>query len=202
MPKFIDRTNARFGRWLVKSYEGAGRWQCVCDCGVVRTVAVRDMVAGKSTSCGCYRMEAAGNLRRTHGASESRAYTIWLHMRQRCMNPSNLRYPLYGGRGITICDRWSSFENFYADMGDPPHGTSIDRIDNDKGYSPDNCRWATQREQVHNSRSTKLTDADIAAIRADTRPLKVIATEYGVTHTYICALRKGRIRSIQSESKS
>jgi len=202
MPKFIDRTGARFGRWVVVRYEGGSRWTCQCDCGVSRGVQMRDLVSGKSTSCGCYKRDVAGDGRRTHGMTEARAYTIWQHMRQRCLNPFNFRYPLYGGRGITICDRWGDFENFYADMGDPPSGTSIDRIDNMKGYSPDNCRWATQQEQVHNSRSTKLSDADVASIRSDTRLLKVIAEQYDVVPTYVCALRKGRIRPSKLKDQS
>jgi len=194
MPAFIDRTGAQYGRWVLTSYAGTGRWNCVCECGAIRTVPGSDLVSGKSASCGCLRDSLRGSWSRTHGGSDTRAYAIWLHMRGRCRNPSNTRYALYGGRGITICDRWDSFEVFHADMGDPPVGLSIDRIDNNKGYSPDNCRWATQRDQVHNSRSTKLSDADVQAIRADTRPLKIIAAEYGVGHTYVCNLRNGHIR--------
>jgi hypothetical protein len=196
MPSFIDRTGTRYGRWLLSSYVGASKWNCVCDCGVLRVVPGRDLVSGKSTSCGCFRDEVCGDRRRTHGSSSTRAYGIWLHMRGRCLNPHNERYALYAGRGISICSRWDSFENFYADMGDPPEGKSIDRIDNDKGYSPDNCRWATQKEQVHNSRSTKLSDDDVRAIRTDRRPLKVIAAEYGVTHTHVCSIRRGKRRPL------
>ena len=195
MPAWIDRTGARYGRWVVEQYQGRGNWLARCDCGTEKSIRIKDAVSGKSTSCGCYAKEVCGQSRRTHGMSETRVYAIWLHMRQRCLCPTNLRYPQYGGNGITICDRWQVFENFYADMGDPPHDYSIDRIDNTKGYSPDNCRWATQKMQVHNSSSTKLTDLDVAAIRRDTRQLKVIAAEYGVTHTYVCALRRGKYRS-------
>jgi hypothetical protein len=194
MPAFIDRTGVLYGRWVATQYEGSSRWKCVCTCGTERVVASRDLASGKSVSCGCYRLEVAGDGRRTHGMSESRAYNIWLGMKRRCLRKTDGRYPLYGGRGITVCKRWLKFENFYKDMGEPPEGHSIDRINNNKGYTPSNCRWATQKEQVNNSRSTKLSDDDVRNIRADTRPLKVIASEYGVGHTYICALRKGRIR--------
>lgn len=196
MPSFIDRTGARYGRWVLESYVGGSKWNCLCDCGTQRVVPTRDMVGGKSTSCGCYLGEMRHTYRRTHGLSETRTYGIWLHMRGRCLQPTNGRYALYGGRGITICDRWDTFECFYADMGEVPAGLSIDRIDNDKGYSPENCRWATQKEQVHNSRSTKLSDDDVRAIRADTRSLKVIAAEYGVSHTYACSVRRCHYRSI------
>jgi hypothetical protein len=195
MPAFIDRTGTRYGRWVATQYEGGSRWRCICDCGTERVVIGKDLTTGKSISCGCYRDEVLRDHVKTHGKSETRVYGIWLHMRGRCLVPTNHRYPLYGGRGITICERWMTFQNFYEDMGDPPPGMSLDRIDNSRGYSPDNCRWATQRQQVHNSRSTKLTDADVAAIRLDTRPLKVIATEYGVGHTYICNIRKGKLRN-------
>jgi hypothetical protein len=195
MPAFIDRTGERHGRWVLSSYAGTSRWNCVCDCGTKRFVQTRDLTSGKSTSCGCLRDEQRHRYRKTHGGSSTRAYGIWLHMRDRCNNPNNLRYALYGGRGITICERWNSFANFYADMGEPPEGRSLDRINNDGNYEPSNCRWATQREQVHNSRSTKLSDADATAIRSDPRPLKVIAAEYGVGHTYICSIRNGKYRN-------
>jgi hypothetical protein len=195
MASFIDRTGEQHGRWVLSSYAGASRWNCVCACGTQRSVATRDLVSGKSASCGCLLNEQRPTYRKTHGGSSTRAYGIWLHMRARCNNPNNERYPLYGGRGIAICERWGAFENFHADMGDPPDGRSIDRIDNSRGYSPDNCRWATQKEQVHNSSSTKLTDEDILAIRSDRRPLKVIAAEYGVGHTYICNIRGSKQRN-------
>jgi hypothetical protein len=196
MPAFIDKTGLRYGRWVLTSYLGASKWKCVCDCGVVRTVPGRDLVSGKSKSCGCLRDEQVGDYRRTHGGSDSKTYGTWLHMRGRCLNPSNFRYALYGGRGIRICERWDKFENFLSDMGPRPEGMSLDRIDNNQGYSPSNCRWATQKMQVHNSRSTKLSDDDVRAIRTDSRPLKVIAAEYGVAHTYICSLKAGRIRPL------
>jgi len=196
MSKFIDRTGGRYGRWTAVNYVGSSTWSCICECGSTRVVPSRDLVAGKSKSCGCLQRELTGDTKRTHGGSSSRAYQIWVHMRGRCRNPKNERYALYGGRGIDICSRWDSFANFISDMGEPPANLSIDRVDNDRGYYPDNCRWATQKQQVHNSRSTKLSDDDVRSIRADNRPLKVIAKEYGVTHTYICNLRNGRIRPI------
>lgn len=94
-----------------------------------------------------------------HGMSAREEYGIWNHMRQRCHNPKNDRYASYGGRGIKVCDRWrESFENFYADMGPRPPGAQLDRVDNDKGYSPENCRWATRKEQQNNTRANRIVE--------------------------------------------
>lgn len=95
-----------------------------------------------------------GNISRTrHGMSHSKIHQIWIDMHQRCKNPKAHAYKNYGGRGIIVCKRWESFENFYTDMKDAPKGLSLERIDNDKGYFPSNCKWATREEQQNNSRA-------------------------------------------------
>lgn len=170
----IDMTGQRFGRWLVvgrasipaDSSNRDARWEVVCDCGNRNIVTRTSLVRGESQSCGCLQRELTAQVTpkrfRTHGMTETPEYNIWCLMKRRCTNPQCRAYPRYGGRGITVCDRWlHSFENFYADMGPRPSPKhSIDRIDNDRGYSPDNCRWADSSEQGYNTRDTTMLTHD------------------------------------------
>ena len=117
-----------------------------CECGGEAEIVGSNVRNGHTRSCGCM------GGRDTHGMSNTREYTTWCMMRKRCTNQNSECYADYGGRGITVCDRWDSFENFYEDMGPRPEGMTLDRIDNDKGYDKDNCRWATKKEQQNNKR--------------------------------------------------
>jgi hypothetical protein len=189
----IDRTGQRYGRLTVTRYVGKRKWECVCDCGSVCYPEGVSLGRGHTNSCGCYAAARARDANTTHGASKSPAWNAWTRMHQRCnAKPGLKNYAWYGAKGITVCPQWATFEQFYADMGAPPAGTSLDRMDNSKGYSPDNCRWATATEQAHNSRVTKLSDADVLAIRSDERPYKEIAVQYGVSVGHVCKVRSGR----------
>jgi hypothetical protein len=161
MSAFIDLTGRRFERWVVRAihperYRWRNRlfilWRCDCDCGTERLVLGDSLRQGRSTNCGCVRR--ANLIRRLtkHGMTRTRTYSAWCHMLQRCFNRNDKYYTDYGGRGISVCERWLTFTNFYADMGEAPEGMSLDRIDNNKSYGPANCRWATHAMQLANRR--------------------------------------------------
>lgn len=153
----------RFGRMVVVAFaERAKRkrwWLCRCDCGTEKKACHTDLLTGATKSCGCLSVEhrakgwAASTTHGQGGKLRTPTYNSWHKMKQRCLNPKNDEYSNYGGRGITVCERWLDFENFLADMGPRPTGTSIDRFPDKNGnYEPGNCRWATAKEQNNNMR--------------------------------------------------
>ena len=134
---------------------------CRCDCGTEREVSYGSLLNGGTLSCGCLRDEITSAASTTHGMAQSREYQSWSHLRRRCNNPNDAQYKNYGGRGIKVCKRWdNSFENFIADMGRAPEGTTIDRINNEGNYEPSNCRWATASQQANNKRNNKFITID------------------------------------------
>lgn len=144
------------GWTILKTLKGS-KYLCQCRCGTVKEVNKWTVDTQQSTNCGCGRREALLKANTKHGMRHTKVYNTWKRMRQRCTNNKVERFDNYGGRGIAICKAWGSFENFYADMGDPPSERhSLDRIDVDKGYSKSNCRWATPSVQAANT--TKRAD--------------------------------------------
>ena len=156
MPKFIDITGQKFGNLTaVTREEGASpiKWICKCDCGNITSTRQSRLKAGTCVSCGCKKKHNAA----THGMSGTVEYRTWRDIINRCENVSHKDFNDYGGRGIKICKEWrKDFLAFYSDMGDRPSNKhSIDRIDNNKGYSKDNCKWSTWTQQANNRRNNR-----------------------------------------------
>jgi len=152
----------RFGRWTVigdvvkGTHNIARKVECLCDCGNTAMVIVNTLKRGSSTSCGCRRTDVAKTFHITHGGqrggSKTPTYLSWDNMMQRCNSINRDEYFYYGARGITVCERWQTFDNFLADMGERPDDKSLDRIDSNGNYEPKNCKWSTRVEQAQNKR--------------------------------------------------
>lgn len=151
-----DLLGKRFGRLLVVEKVSDTRWRSICDCGNEAVSKRQSLCDGKAKSCGCLNKEINRARVYTHGLSKTGVYKVWCSMIQRCINPNNKQFCDYGGRGITISESWRTFENFLADMGQPQKGQSIERIDNNSGYSRENCKWVTRTEQQRNRRTNLL----------------------------------------------
>lgn len=164
-----DLVGKKFGRWTVLTFAGFGNkenlskyamWLCACKCGTMREVIGRNLMFRLTESCGCASVER--NIQRTkHGMTDSPEYNAWSSMWARVRGTEGAARDRhrYAGRGITCCDRWKLFENFYKDMGPRPNGYTLDRKDNDKGYFPNNCRWATKRQQARNKGNNRIVTA-------------------------------------------
>lgn len=169
MPNAVDLTGKRFGRLVARKVVYVDlhlhgkpfkrrAWDCLCDCGKSAPVQTQKLLSGHTTSCGCFNREknnaAVSAANRRHGGTGTAEYQAWLNMRKRCLDPNLPAYKNYGGRGITICERWESFENFLADMGmKPSPKLTLERKNNNGNYEPGNCKWATRKEQRANQRT-------------------------------------------------
>lgn len=181
------RTFARLTALTLVQQNNRTAWLCRCECGNELVVRTTYLTSGHTRSCGCLQVEACT----THGMAPFRkrslGYRTWNAMLQRCTNQNHAAYAAYGGAGIMVCDRWLSYENFLSDMGQRPAGATIDRIDNAKGYSPDNCRWATQKQQQRNKGTNRTVE-----FKGQTKCLSEWAEEYGLYGSLISArLRLG-----------
>ena len=186
MGKKIPMIGRRFGRLTVIDESGRDKynnatWICKCDCGnVTRPISSTALRSGNTRSCGCYKIDKCAERLTTHGMSRTRLYKIWQNMNNRCYIESCGRFGRYGGRGITVCDEWrNSFESFrdWALANGYRDNLTIDRKDNDKGYSPDNCRWATRREQQNNRECSIVVE-----VNGEPRTLSSLAIEHGVKY--------------------
>jgi hypothetical protein len=176
MGNLVDLTGRRFGRLIVVRFDGYygekkyPKWLCRCDCGSVKSYFASNLLYNKSKGCGCRRRDVSKTINLKHGMSNTRLYRIWSNIKDRCYRSKNPFYHRYGGRGIIVCEDWLDFESFAKwalEHGYSEH-LSIDRIDNDKGYYPDNCRWVNQYIQSRNtSRNNVITYNNKTMIAAD-----------------------------------
>ncbi len=162
MGKRLDLIGRRFTRLLIIEFSHIDKnkhshWKVLCDCGTKKTVDSSNLRRKLTKSCGCLNSEMRIETNTTHGMSYTVTHKSWRHMKERCLNPKSKSYKDYGGRGITICKRWlDTFENFYEDMGEKPRRLTLNRIDNDGDYEPDNCKWSSAKEQANNKRSNHI----------------------------------------------
>lgn len=182
-PRIIDMAGKKFGsltalRATGTASSGDKKWQFQCDCGSLVVATGYAARSGRRIACAACTRKLKPSKRIKHGMTESVEFKTWTGILTRCLNPNSASYNDYGGRGIKVCDRWrSSFKSFLEDVGPrPSEQHSIDRINNDKGYAPDNCRWATHNEQARNKRNTVLVDVD-----GEMKPLSQISEELGVS---------------------
>lgn len=183
-PRFKDLTDQFFGRFKVLGFAGKNKsghsiWFCRCECKNITKVEVSNLINRHTTSCGCLMKERVRETQTKHGHNIGRrpsgTYTTWRNLLSRCQNLKDKRFNNYGKRGIKVCERWLKFENFLEDMGEKPKGLSLDRIENDKGYYKENCRWATPKEQSNNRRNNHILTFD-----GKIQNLGQFANEFGI----------------------
>lgn len=183
-----DITGRRYGRLTVVAFVERDPnppntiWLFECDCGTRKKMRIGNVRTGNVTSCGCVFTEMLVKRNTTHGLckAEKRTYRSWKDMRARCRNPKHKDFYAYGGRGISVCDRWDSFADFFADMGQRPEGETIDRIDTNGNYHPLNCRWATDSQQANNKRNNHVLEW-----QGRSQTVQQWCDEYGMDHSKV-----------------
>jgi len=209
MRKIIDLTNQKFNSLFVikihsERKNNETQWFCVCDCGNQSIVRSSYLRSGHTKSCGClqtkHRQQPNIHTVKHNHCSKGKTtqtYTSWSAMKSRCYNANDEHFHNYGGRGIKVCDRWlDSFENFLADMGERPKGMTLDRIDNNGNYEPENCRWADAPTQKHNSRQTKLTPLAARVIKYCKFPnytQKEIGAAFNISDSVVSEIKSGKL---------
>lgn len=192
--RFQNLWGRTFRRLLVVELIGRTRkgrayvWKCLCSCGDYTTARSGDLTSGDTKSCGCLKSETAGSINRTHSLGHTLIYQTWWRMLNRCRNPLSQDWKHYGCRGISVCERWQTFEHFLADMGEKPTPKhSIERIDNNGNYEPSNCRWATPHQQQMNKRNNVRV-----TFKGETMCASELARRLGLkTYTVLSRLRRG-----------
>ncbi len=197
MSKLRNLSDQRFGRLTVLGRDNtvyqhkkqSTRWWCKCDCGKIISVISYDLTRGHTNSCGCYHKQQARNSltairarNSNYGKSKTKSYRCWKAMMSRCYNHKMIFYDYYGGRGIDVCERWHVYDNFLHDMGEPSESQTLDRIDCNKGYSLENCRWITMKEQAGNRRSSLRI-----SYNGETLCLSHFAEKYGLSYYHVRA---------------
>ena len=184
MPACVDLTGHVFSRLKVlrrgPNLHKEIRWLCECECGTRLLVQRSALRSGNTQSCGCYKADVQRELHTTHGMSDTPEYNSYKSMIQRCTSSLHPAYEEYGGRGIDVCTKWlgpKGFENFYADMGERPEGAELDRKNTNKGYTKQNCRWATKRENNNNKRN----NVPQVSYNGVTQPVSYWAEEFGIS---------------------
>ena len=207
MTKIVDVLNKRFGRLSViervdNNKHGQARWRCRCDCGNEVIVTGYKLTSGHTRSCGCLKIESTGNQRRTHGDTGSRLYVCWQHMKNRCNNPLDKYFCNYGGRGISVCPEWDSYEKFkeWAFAHGYRDDLTLDRIDVNGNYCPENCRWTTMQEQQNNRRNNHYVEfcgevhtladwARIIGINRDVLQMRINKLKWSVEKAFTTPVR-------------
>lgn len=168
MPKKLDITGEKYNKLTAlreagRNTSGKIQWECECECGNIIVAVASHLRSGNTKSCGCLQREKARKRFLSHGDAKTPFYKVWNNIMSRCHNENSVNYAYYGGRGIAVCERWHTYENFKEDMlesylkhKEENHNTSLERIDVDKGYSPCNCKWVTMTEQGSNRRRNKM----------------------------------------------